>query len=487
MPRSTSATITAAAVLSLIGSLVLAATTPDAGTSTTPSSKARAPGPAGEGTEESLERLYRLESAEAARARGQLGRTGAVTRAPAPGWAGARVLHPRHNDWEPAVAADPNDPWVYVAVTRYGAPECGRCPDAAIMIERSADGGKTWSKARPLCRCAGHGWQADPILEVVPDTGAVYALWLMGWDTWFSRSDDHGRTWSDPVSTKGTVAWTDKPALTVNANGNRVYASWNGPKGGDLWIARSRDGGATWTRRKVVDSRRYYFAYNGATLPGGTVAFAQSSITYSGPGDTPRGAVKHHAVVSHDGGATWNNVVVDSVRIGVPCTTNFCSSDYYIGHSSIAATDGGTLVMTYDGAVEPHGFQRVWARTSTDGGSTWSGRVLLSNPAQQSGFPMTIGGTGNNVRMWFLQTRGGNLNAWNVYFRSSADGGRTWTRRARLSDVTSGYAYLSPRGFREPYGDYGEIAITSTGATFAVWGEGMSYLGPGGTWFNRQR
>ncbi len=134
--------------------------------------------------------------------------------------------------------------------------------------------------------------------------------------------------------------------------------------------------------------------------------------------------------------------------------------------------------MTYDGAVEPHGFQRVWARTSTDGGSTWSGRVLLSNPAQQSGFPMTIGGTGNDVRMWFLQTRGGNLNAWNVYFRSSADGGRTWTRRARLSDVTSGYAYLSPRGFREPYGDYGEIAITSTGATFAVWGEGMSYPGP---------
>ena len=57
----------------------------------------------------------------------------------------------------------------------------------------------------------------------------------------------------------------------------------------------------------------------------------------------------------------------------------------------------------------------------------------------------------------------------------------------RLSDVTSGYGYVGPRGFREPYGDYGGIAITSAGKTIAVWGEGMSYLGPGGVWFNRQR
>jgi hypothetical protein len=37
------------------------------------------------------------------------------------------------------------------------------------------------------------------------------------------------------------------------------------------------------------------------------------------------------------------------------------------------------------------------------------------------------------------------------------------------------------------YGDYGEIAITSTGDTVAVWGESTSYAGPGGVWFNRQR
>jgi hypothetical protein len=38
----------------------------------------------------------------------------------------------------------------------------------------------------------------------------------------------------------------------------------------------------------------------------------------------------------------------------------------------------------------------------------------------------------------------------------------------------------------EPYGDYGEVAITNTGRFVAIWGEGNSYTGPGGVWFNRR-
>jgi hypothetical protein len=55
-----------------------------------------------------------------------------------------------------------------------------------------------------------------------------------------------------------------------------------------------------------------------------------------------------------------------------------------------------------------------------------------------------------------------------------------------ISDVTSGAAYKHADGFDEVYGDYGEIAITSEGKTIATWGEGLSWTGPGGVWFNRQ-
>lgn len=43
----------------------------------------------------------------------------------------------------------------------------------------------------------------------------------------------------------------------------------------------------------------------------------------------------------------------------------------------------------------------------------------------------------------------------------------------------------SPKGFGEVYGDYGEIAITDRGDTFAVWGEGASYFGRA-VWYNRE-
>lgn len=67
----------------------------------------------------------------------------------------------------------------------------------------------------------------------------------------------------------------------------------------------------------------------------------------------------------------------------------------------------------------------------------------------------------------------------------SADGGLTWSVPVKLSDATSGTAYKTAAGFL-PYGDYGEIAITSAGQAVAVWGEGVSWLGPGGVWINRQ-
>jgi hypothetical protein len=54
----------------------------------------------------------------------------------------------------------------------------------------------------------------------------------------------------------------------------------------------------------------------------------------------------------------------------------------------------------------------------------------------------------------------------------------------RISDAVSGTAYKNADGFLEFYGDYGEIAVTSNGRTIAAWGEGESWLGPGGTWFN---
>jgi len=88
---------------------------------------------------------------------------------------------------------------------------------------------------------------------------------------------------------------------------------------------------------------------------------------------------------------------------------------------------------------------------------------------------------------WWMETNGGNVDAWNTWYPSSTDGGLTWTAPVKISDATAGAAYKTPAGFQEPYGDYGEIAINGAGKAVAIWGEGASWDGPGGVWVNRQQ
>jgi hypothetical protein len=86
-------------------------------------------------------------------------------------------------------------------------------------------------------------------------------------------------------------------------------------------------------------------------------------------------------------------------------------------------------------------------------------------------------------RLFYTDNRGG---AWNTYARSSTDGGQTWSGETDISDADAGATYKTAAGFASPYGDYGALDVTNTGKTVAVWGEGASFSnGPGGIWFNR--
>jgi len=355
-----------------------------------------------------------------------------------------------------------------------------------MMLKVSSNGGATWGPDRYICTCRGVGAQADPIIEVVPNTGAVYSVFMNGFNVFFTKSTDHGTTWSTPVKTYGKVSWNDKPILATSDNGQDIYVSFNGPTGGDPYVAQSHDGGTTWTQTKVVDSSRYFFAFDGDVLPNGNVVFSEASLDYGGPGGSLVGQSQIDVLRSTNPGTSWTNNVVDTVELSPNCTAAGCPDDYYPGHTAISADGSGNLVLLYDGATVSHGNDTVWSRRSTDGGATWSARQALSTAGEMGDFPAVESRGSGDVRAWYMQTNGGNFDAWNVWYRSSTDGGQTWAAPVKISDVTSGVSYKTANGFLEPYGDYGEIAITNTGKTIATWGEGNSYTGPGGTWVNRQ-
>jgi hypothetical protein len=429
----------------------------------------------------------RQEALQEAKAQGLDWQVSNVASSPAPGWAGETVADPNGDDWEPAIAADPNAPYVYLLTTHFTQKPCqGDCPYPYISLHISSDGGKTWEPQNPLCACKG-SWQYDPQIEVVPDTGDVYAAYLNGFNVVFLKSTDHGKTWSAPIPTYGNVSWNDKPALAMSDDGQDVYISWNGPTGGDPWVAQSHDGGDTWTQAELVDSKRYFFAFDADVLHDGTVVFAESDISYTAPGTNPEGVVNHHVFISRDDGDTWEDHVVDTVKVGEPCIAEGCPSDFYIGHDAISADDQGDLVMLYDGATIEFGLQRIYARYSSNEGRTWSVPTALSVRGENATSPAIESQDSGDVRAWYMQTvHHDNPDDWNVFYRSSIDGGRTWTAPVNISDASSGAGYKHADGFDEVYGDYGEIAITSNGMSIATWGEAFSYTGPGGVWFNRQ-
>jgi hypothetical protein len=446
---------------------------------------------ADEAREQEESTAERLEALDAAVADGSFGAAEPFLATPAPGWSGEQVIDATVDDWEPAIAADPNDPFVYLLTTRYGtAKPCpGNCPTPFISLTISKDGGMTWGNPKPLCACKGGG-QYDPIIEVVPDTGAVYALYMNGFNVMFVRSTDHGRTWSDPVPTYGNVSWNDKPVLAMSDDGKDVYASWNGPTGGDPWLVQSHDRGRTWTQTKLVRSTTYYFAFDADVAPDGTVYLAESEIDYasgSGQSGATNGTVVHHVFLSRNQGRTWHDVVVDNVAVGLPCTAAGCSSDFYIGHDALSVDDDGDIVVLYDGATRDQGPQRIFARSSSDAGRSWSARTAISRKGETATAPAVEMVGDGDVRAFYYETANDvDVDAWNVWYRTSTDGGRTWEPAVKISDATEGAKYKHADGFEEVYGDYGEMAVTSAGAAIAAWGEGFSWIGPGGVWVNVQ-
>ncbi len=475
--------------LAVLLSLMLFAAACTGSDPSTPGS-ARAGEPVDEGLAEELEEQAektekRLEALEEAREAGTLGVTEPIERHPAPGWAGERVVHRTGDDWEPAIAADPNRPFVYLLHNRYGGKDaCANdCPDPAMILHVSRDGGRTWKPERYLCVCRGWNAQYDPLIEVVPETSDVVAVWMNQFKIHFSRSTDHGRTWSKAVFVHPDVRWGDKPNFTVSPDGQDVYIHFNGPSGGDAYVAVSHDGGVTWSTSKITETDRYYFSYGTAVLPTGRVVLTQVSFSYTGPGGAAEGVQQVHVFTSDDDGATWSELVLEELELGVECVSEGCYDDYYDSGPALAADENGDLVIVYNGASAPFGPQTVFARSSTDGGTTWSDAVTLSKPGVNSAFPAAVGDGDDGARVWYMVQRSGK---WQVVYRTTGDLGLTWGPRERLSDAVSGTAYKHRHGFNEVYGDYGEIAITSEGNTVATWGEGTSYVGPGGVWFNRE-
>ena len=405
---------------------------------------------------------------------------------PASGFADQlRLGYTSGDQWEPAIAAD-RFGHVYILYAQYlGVPGCAECQSPTQVLQVSADHGATWSAPRPISR-GEPGWDSQIAVDPV-DGRTVWAAWLdkRKSDIVVARSDDFGATWA-PKAVDHTNAGTDKPILAVR--GDDVYVAYNHAQ--TVWVSSTHDGGGTWTAVKTQKAAKSQFGWSlaagGTVAPNGDVHFSWGGYTQNGQA---KGPVQLYVSTSRDGGGTWTHQQVDLSGTPPDCAADLCGWAYLGAQMTMTSDAGGTLYGLWNGgATEPKGGpERIWFARSTDGGRSWSARQDVSTaPAGVAhAFPAIVAGAAGDVRIAWMDARAPGGELWNVYLRTSTDGGATWSAETDISSDAAGIPYIFPEGFEYPFGDYFELDIDEDGLTYAIFGEGLNYDSPGSIWYTR--
>ena len=401
----------------------------------------------------------------------------------------ARVGYRTGDQWEPAMAADAHG-HIYVLYPQYGAvPDCGACKVPTIALLVSNDNGATFQPSRPLLPFP--TGQFDPQIVVDPmDRQTVYASWLQNnkRDIIVARSLDYGRTWSFSLAEHGRED-ADKPVLAVH--GADVYVGFNHEE--RFLVAASHDAGQTFSVVSVNPAAAPGWSLaGGATVdPAGNVYFGWTAYARR---DMPQHPVSVYVSRSSDGGRTWNTTLLDVSSAPPGCEDQACQVGFLGAQVALASDAAGSLYALWNAGNISGGAERIYFSSSTTGGASWTARTSVSAAAVgvEHCFPAIVAGTSGDVRIAWMDARSPepghpSRRLWNTFYRSSTNGGATWSPEAQLSGPTRGYDYILPAGFRFPFGDYFGLAIDSEGATHAVWGEGRDYKSPGSIWYTRGR
>ncbi|MGH9367556.1 MAG: exo-alpha-sialidase, partial [Thermoanaerobaculia bacterium] len=172
-------------------------------------------------------------------------------------WGPSRVVVTGLNPFAPAVTTRPNG----TAHIVWWAPAGACCPGGNIMVSTSTDRGETWGSPVRVNSVSGsalfEGF-THPIRIPYPwpatkSGGSLFVAWAdMGkgeYNIVVARSDDGGATWSAPAQVNDTDAGDQwMAAITVDTN-DVLHAAWFDARTGNinLYYAFSTDGGRTWS------------------------------------------------------------------------------------------------------------------------------------------------------------------------------------------------------------------------------------------------
>lgn len=395
-----------------------------------------------------------------------------------------RVGYTGGDQWEPALAADGHG-HVYILFPQYGAvTDCPACSSPTMSLLVSNDNGATWQAPHSLTPSS--MGQFDPQIVVDPvDKQTVYASWLQNnkRDVMVARSQDFGANWYFTIAEhSATNEDADKPVLAVR--GADIYVGFNHDE--KFMVAASHDYAQNFSSVNVNPN-----AGPGWSLAGGATVGASGDV-YFGWTAYARRDLSTRPVsifVSHsaDAGRSWTTGVLDVSSAPPGCAAQGCEAEFLGAQIALASDAAGTVYALWNAGTSNGGPERIYFASSTANAESWSQKADVSSADAQVEhcFPAITAGAAGDVRIGWMDTR--NTPLWNVFERSSSNGGATWSGETQLSGEVHGYDYIRADGFRFPFGDYFSMAIDNLGNTQVVWGEGRNFKSPGSIWYTRGR
>lgn len=370
-----------------------------------------------------------------------------------------------------ALLADPDDPTrLYTAGVELRSRRC--------TFHRSTDGGRTWTAASspspgayPLCS---HVAPFMPMGALARGSGRTVYYLHRGWShqdegadpnssVLLSRSDDHGDTWTTTVvrSTRGAPAGGNEVNYPVdvevdtNGSDDLVYVSWTTTypsavprKPAQPTLSVSSDGGRTFSSSKSVAGSFFEEPRNLAD----DIPESVKKKEHFG-GALPYLALDDKGAVS----VTW---VRRTANMGVLLEPRYLSRSDDRGRTftvselapagslsnggavlawTHADTPSGVLHTVYEDKLGAgQGDRDVHYRRSTDGGRTWSEPKILNDDDPSQLFsqllPTVSTAPDGRVDVAWWDTRGDlERYATDVYYASSDDAGRTWSKNIRVT------------------------------------------------------